>query len=94
MSRRAWRWMIPVVVGVALAGLIGKLDLESAVVTAAVEEEVRLEAASAAGAALAALHGERVPLRNPLDCDARMSHRGAGEQQWTTTPCYVRGRAF
>lgn len=72
-----------------LLALVGKLDLDSAVVTVAIEEEVRLEAAGTAGAALAALHGERVPLANPLDCDVRVSQRGAGEP-WVTR-CYVRG---
>lgn len=74
-----------------LLGFVGKLDLDSAARTAAIEEEVRLEAASAAGAALAALYGDVLPLTNPLDCDARMSHRGVGAERWVTTPCYVRG---
>jgi len=44
-----------------VAGQLGEADYEAASVTAAIEEEVRLEAASAAGAALAALYREGCP---------------------------------
>lgn len=78
-----WKYDLMVLGAIGAYLAIGNLDFESAQVSQAIEEEARVGAAAAAGAAVAALDADpatTIWLLNPVCPDQYVAQRGAGER--------------